>query len=826
MSSFTEYWRRLADKVAAQFRIYDADPAVAAGFRAQQVKAILRLTPSTMLTNSVNVVILLLIYRHTEKFPIIVTWCAVLMTCIIISSRAWITQRKHPPLERVSMRALKRTSLHATILGGILAVLPILTFDSKDPLNTLVLTSMCTGMICAGGFALATVPQAAIRYVLILTAGCEIALLRDPSTQYWNLELLLVLYAFIICAAVTASAKTFGARLMAEAEAAHQQQLISLLLHDFESHTSDWLWEINNRGQLVDPSKKLLKLLESHPLVSDKILLIDLFDDEFAQQEFGDRNPVTQLRQLLVDPKPFRELTLPISINGERIWWQLTAKPLLNSQGHQTGWRGVGSDVTQKRNAELEMRRLANYDSLTGLANRHQFYVQLENIRKHTDFKSFALFFLDLDNFKNVNDSLGHGVGDLVLQTVAQRLIGTVRNNDLLARLGGDEFALISYGEDSARRAGQLAQRLLDTFLAPCVINNKALQVSCSIGIALAPEHGTEPETLLKNADMALYAAKSAGRNTYRFYESGMEVKAQQKLHLLNDMRAALEEHASTSKLLHKHFTDDLVWPQTPISGQFEIFFQPQIKLATQTIVGFEALVRWHHPELGLISPAQFIPLAEESNLIIPLGTWVLVESCKYAAKWPNNWRVAVNLSAVQFREGNVIDVVRWALQISRLAPERLELEITESLLIHDNLAAQQTLTGLRLLGVRIALDDFGTGYSSLAYLRSFPLNKLKIDRSFVSALTQDKSALAIVNAIIQLAEALHLETTAEGIELPSEAEILFRSGCTDAQGFYFGKPMHLQHALDFARQYEPANSPFNTSKLPANAANPANNAS
>jgi diguanylate cyclase (GGDEF)-like protein len=429
------------------------------------------------------------------------------------------------------------------------------------------------------------------------------------------------------------------------------------------------------------------------------------------------------------------------------------------------------------------------------------------------------LFFLDLDNFKNVNDSLGHGVGDLVLQTVAQRLISTVRNNDLLARLGGDEFALISYGEDSAHRAGQLAQRLLDTFLAPCVINNKTLQVSCSIGIALAPEHGTEPETLLKNADMALYAAKSAGRNTYRYYESGMEIKAQQKLHLLNDMRAALEEHASTSKLLHKNFTDELVWPQTPINGQFEIFFQPQIKLATQTIVGFEALVRWHHPELGLISPAQFIPLAEESNLIIPLGTWVLVESCKYAAKWPNNWRVAVNVSAVQFREGNMIDVVRWALQVSRLAPERLELEITESLLIHDNLAAQQTLTGLRMLGVRIALDDFGTGYSSLAYLRSFPLNKLKIDRSFVSALTQDPSALAIVNAIIQVAEALKLETTAEGIELPSEAEILHKCGCTDAQGFYFGKPMHLQHALEFARQYEPPN-------LAISATNPVNKAS
>jgi EAL domain-containing protein (putative c-di-GMP-specific phosphodiesterase class I) len=256
--------------------------------------------------------------------------------------------------------------------------------------------------------------------------------------------------------------------------------------------------------------------------------------------------------------------------------------------------------------------------------------------------------------------------------------------------------------------------------------------------------------------------------------------------------------------LLNKRFSEDLVWPQTPIVGQFEIYFQPQIKLATQEVIGFEALIRWNHPELGLISPAQFIPLAEESNLIIPIGTWVLVEACKYAAKWPERWRIAVNLSAIQFREGNVVEVVRWALQISRLEPERLELEITESLLIQDNISAQETLTALRKLGVRIALDDFGTGYSSLAYLRTFPLNKLKIDRSFVSALSKDTSSLAIVNAIIQLADALMLDTTAEGIESQLEAEILLSCGCGDAQGFYFGKPLPLQAALALARQFTP----------------------
>lgn len=804
MDYFTKRWRHAARILATQFRIYEADTAVAGGFRAQQIKAILRLTPLTMFANLFNTCVLLVMFWGTNYFNAVLPWSFALLAAVALGTRAWLNQRRRPAPTQVSKRAIKRASMHAIALAFIWGILPILTFNTQlEDANTLLLTTICTGMICAGGFALATIPQAAISYVCVLTLGCEIAIFRDDISSNWDLALLLVLYAFVICCAVIASAKTFGARLMAEAAAEHQQQLISLLLHDFESHASDWLWELNSMGYLQSPSKKLTALFNSSAANLTQTSFPLLFDQEYARTEFADNNPITELEHNLSKHSPFRELVIPILIRGERHWWQLTAKPLFNTKDQFIGWRGVGSDVTHKYNAELEMRRLANFDSLTSLANRHYFYMQLEALKKQNQFSSFTLFFLDLDNFKNVNDSLGHGVGDLVLKNIAQRLLKTVRSNDLLARLGGDEFAIISEGEDSVSQASMLAQRLLNTFVAPCIIGGKSLQIGCSIGIALAPDHGKDTETLLKNADMALYAAKSAGRNTFRFYEPGMEIAAQQKLHLLNDMRAALEEHAATNKLLNKHFSEDLVWPQTPIVGQFEIFFQPQIKLATQEIIGFEALLRWHHPELGLIPPAQFIPLAEESNLIIPIGTWVLVEACKYAAKWPQRWRIAVNLSAVQFREGNVVDVVRWALQVSRLAPERLELEITESLLIHDNISAQETLTELRKLGVRIALDDFGTGYSSLAYLRSFPLNKLKIDRSFVSALTKDASALAIVNAIIQLAEALKLDTTAEGIESLQEAEILHSCGCSDAQGYYYGKPMPLQAALAHAQQFE-----------------------
>ncbi|MET0355241.1 MAG: EAL domain-containing protein [Cellvibrio sp.] len=805
MDYFINRWRQAARRLAAQFQIYEADAAVAAGFRAQQIKAILELTPLTMLANAFNTCLLLLMYWNTPHFSMILVWSIALITAIFFASRAWLHQKKRQAPAQVSVKAVKTACFHAIALGCIWGILPIMTFSSQaDAANTLVLTTICTGMICAGGFALATIPQASIGFVCVLTLGCEIAIFKD-EVPHWDLAILLLLYAFIISSAVIASAKTFGARLMAEAGAEHQQQLISLLLNDFESHASDWLWELDRTGYLQSPSKKLTTLFGDDSNKLSQVPFSKLFDEEYSRIELVDNNPIDQLEQHFFNHAPFRELIIPILIQGERYWWQLTAKPLFNSKEQFIGWRGVGSDITQKRNAELEMSRLANFDSLTNLANRHYFYLQLESLRKQDQFTPFTLFFLDLDNFKNVNDSLGHGVGDLVLQNIAQRLLKTVRSNDLLARLGGDEFAIISHGEDSATHASQLAQRLLNTFIAPCIINGKNLQIGCSIGIALAPDHGPDTESLLKNADMALYAAKSAGRNTFRFYEPGMEVVAQKKLHLLNDMRAALEEHADTNKLLSKTFSDDLPWPSTPAASQFEIYFQPQIKLATREVIGFEALLRWNHPELGLIPPVHFIPLAEESNLIIPIGTWVLVEACKYAARWPKRRRIAVNLSAVQFREGNVVDVVRWALKVSQLEPERLELEITESLLIHDNIAAQETLSALRKLGVRIALDDFGTGYSSLAYLRTFPLNKLKIDRSFVTALSKDASALAIVNAIIQLAEALDLDTTAEGIESIEEANTLQNCGCSDAQGFYFARPLPLQDALAFVRQYERA---------------------
>ncbi len=327
------------------------------------------------------------------------------------------------------------------------------------------------------------------------------------------------------------------------------------------------------------------------------------------------------------------------------------------------------------------------------------------------------------------------------------------------------------------------------------------LQISCSIGIAMSPLHGDSPDTLLKHADMALYAAKSAGKNTFRFYESGMAAAAQKRMSLLNDIRQVLEKNPATKSLFNK-IEKNFAWSTDMHLSQFQIYLQPQIHLKTKEIIGFEALMRWQHPEKGMIPPVEFIPLAEESNMIIPLGAWMLIESCKLAAQWPHPWRIAVNVSATQFSHGSLIPVVKRALEISGITPDRLELEITESLLIQDKKTAKTILQELRNLGVRIALDDFGTGYSSLAYLRNFPLNQLKIDRSFVSAILREKGSLAIVNTIIQLADALSLETIAEGIESAKEVHLLIACGCEDGQGFHFAKPMPADQLHNFVAQY------------------------
>jgi len=409
---------------------------------------------------------------------------------------------------------------------------------------------------------------------------------------------------------------------------------------------------------------------------------------------------------------------------------------------------------------------MARHDALTDLPNRLLFRERLaETLAGVGRGSKLAVLFLDLDRFKGVNDTLGHPIGDELLKMVAARLRHSVRETDTVARVGGDEFAIIQSGIEEPLDTAILARRIGEAVRAPYDIAGHAVVVDTSIGIAIAPNDGTEPDGLLKAADMALYGAKAEGRGTYRFFEAAMDLRMKARRELEIALRVALA------------------------AGQFELHYQPQVNVDDKRITGCEALLRWNHPERGMIPPAEFIPVAEEIGLIVPLGEWVLRQACADAAGWPQDVAVAVNLSPVQFKNPNLVASVTAALQASGLPADRLELEITESVLLQNSDGTLGILHELRAMGVKISLDDFGTGYSSLSYLRSFPFDKIKIDRSFVKELTTRDDSMAIIRAVTGLGKSLGIATTAEGVETSAQLELLRREGCTQAQGYLFSKP-------------------------------------
>jgi diguanylate cyclase (GGDEF)-like protein len=411
---------------------------------------------------------------------------------------------------------------------------------------------------------------------------------------------------------------------------------------------------------------------------------------------------------------------------------------------------------------------MAHHDLLTGLANRTLFMEKIEEagarLRRHGE--AFTVVMLDLDRFKNVNDSLGHPAGDALLKEMAQRLKSSLRETDVLARLGGDEFAILQSGGAAQRDdAITLSVRIIDLVAQPFDLDGRKVSVGASIGIALAPQDGVEPDELLKKADLALYLTKSEGRNDFNFFHADMTTEADARHQMENEMREAL------------------------VRNEFELHYQPVIDVSTREPRGAEALVRWRHPRNGLIVPDRFIPLAEDTGLIVQLGAWILGKACADAASWPAQFKVAVNLSPVQFRKGDLFEVILCALVESGLPPERLELEITESVLLENEANYRVLLQQLKNIGVSIVLDDFGTGYSSLGYLTRFPVDKIKIDKSFTQGLSQRADCAAIVSSVVTLAYGLDIATTAEGVETDEQFELLRAAGVTQVQGFLFGRP-------------------------------------
>ena len=751
------------------FKSPDIPEADAGTLRAQQLGSIRQMMPMMMAANALNVCVVAVAFRDCAWQKELFLWC-LLVGGLGLAQLFRVRHSKAGLAATRSARSVQRAIRASAGFGLAWGVLPFLVIDAAVGSRQFLVAAVLAGMMGGGGFGLAAVPAAGYAFTGGIGAMTLWALLRTGDPAYVAAGFFVVAYAAVIGAIIWSHSRLFIGHIVDQAKMTRQSEVIGLLLRDFEESSSDWLWETNGNGQLGRVSERLASQLGATPsdLVGQLALpFLEGLHRSAANPAWG---PIGGLRRRLAKRESFRDAVIAVRIGGQDRLWSLTAKACFGDGGEFLGFRGVGSDVTAAKAAESQILFMARHDPVTGLPNRVQFKDELElALRRSEDSgEAFAVHFIDLDNFKSVNDTLGHPVGDMLLQTVAARLRELALGDDVVARFGGDEFAFIQAALAGERSAGVLAQRIVDAIGPPYEIDSRTILIGASVGVAQAPRDGTGAEELLKNADLALYSAKEGGRNRFMFFEPAMDEKAKARRKLELDLRLALER------------------------GEFELYFQPFVSVATRQVSGFEALMRWNHPERGLVMPLDFIGVAEETGLIAPLGEWAIRRACEIAARWPEPIRVAVNVSPAQFKGENLAQIVFRALAASGLRAGRLELEITESLFLEKTEMVLARLVELREMGVRIALDDFGVGYSSLAHLRDFPVDKVKVDKSFVDELTTSADAAAMVRAIADLSAALGMATTAEGVEHAAQVEALSGQGFTEMQGFYFSTPQPI----------------------------------
>lgn len=556
------------------------------------------------------------------------------------------------------------------------------------------------------------------------------------------------------------------------------------LLDSFETAGLGIFWATDAQGRITYLTEEACRQLEWS---ADDVLgkqLTDIFMPDHAHDPDRNARPLTFL---LKAHNTISKVPVKLVRDGYEVWWEIEGKPQLDNHGNFEGYRGYAKDITDTREKQLNAERLAQYDSLTQLCNRHRMEeILAKRLKEDRALKrSCAILMLDLDRFKQVNDTLGHPAGDELLKQVAARLKQIIGDRGEIGRLGGDEFEIILPNVDDRGELGDLAARLIQMISQPYSIDGSRAIIGTSIGIAIAPYDGVDTEDIIKAVDLALYAAKGGGRGQYRFYATELEDGAKVRHQLEEDLRDAL------------------------VKEELEMHYQPLVSAKTHKVTGFEALIRWTHPERGPVSPGLFIPVAEDIDIIKPMGEWALREVCRQAAEWPVDLKVAVNVSPIQFAHDDFTIVVKNALISSGLDPERLVLEITESVFVSDVERAERIFQELKGFKVQLALDDFGTGYSSLSYLRNAPFDKIKIDQSFVRGSTEKgNNNAAIITTIVSLADALNMETVAEGVETQDELALVKSRGADTIQGYIFSPGMPQNDVLEKLEsgelEYEP----------------------
>ncbi len=666
-------------------------------------------------------------------------------------------ERSRKPLDLYSMVA------QSTVMGLIFNSVPSWLLTQTTGLAFTIVVCQLTGLLWAGSLILATVRPAAVCYVLLtLAIICAGLLTAGQTHEHVYLVALFAAGGATALRSVFQQHQAFVSDQLRQLDLSAKGEVIGLLLRDYEEQTSDWLWESDAAHQYCNPSMRF-EQASGKPAAEIRRHSIDTL--LAAPDVAGNSEAHDQLRDHIAERRSFRDLIVPFIATGATRWWSISGKPLFDDSGNFKGYRGVCSDVTAAKQAEARLAHLAHHDGLTNLPNRAFFETHLHHAFGAFGRESLALVSLDLDGFKAVNDKYGHPIGDALLVAVSERLQKTVGAGDLVARFGGDEFSILLTGLSAPHDAEAICESLVECLTARFALAGYDVSIGVSIGLAFAASDGNTPEILLKNADSALYRAKAAGRGTYRFFSPDADLRLQERQMLMQDLRAALNRN------------------------EFRVFFQPYVNATSHETTGCEALIRWFHPLRGVVSPLDFIPLAEESGLIVSIGAWIVEQACLEAVRWPSNLRVSVNISPVQFRDRTLPYIILAALTRSGLTPSRLEIEVTETVLVEDAETALDLLRQIRALGVRIALDDFGTGYSSLSYLRRFPFDKVKIDRSFVQELSSRKDSQVIVRAIRDIAKGLGMTITAEGVETPEQASQLQLTGCEELQGFLYSKP-------------------------------------
>jgi diguanylate cyclase (GGDEF)-like protein len=627
----------------------------------------------------------------------------------------------------------------------------------------------------AAGIAMRTVvsisspPLALVNMVVSIAAAAILA--GSPLVPGGVAILSMVLFAYSVAGARSFIA-TGRKRLRLEAQARKAQHFVD----EFENSGRGWFWETDSQGTLSYVSQQLADDFECEPQALLGRQFTDLLSVDQASDSFEERKT---LGFHLSARFPFSDVVVrPAS--EQDVHWSLSGNPIFDERGRFLGFRGIGTDLTEQRKSEREISRLARFDSLTGLPNRAMMRQTLDEALRNAAHrqKGCALFMIDLDRFKNVNDTLGHPIGDALLRQVADRLKSVMGNHGQVGRLGGDEFQAVLPGTVDIGLLESLARTLIEQVSRPYSIEGHKVTIGASVGIVIGDPGRASADALVRNADLALYAAKAAGRGKHCFYEPSMHSEAAERQLLENDLRQAIER------------------------AELWVAYQPIVRAAGEEISGFESLVRWNHPTRGPISPAKFVPLAEEAGLIGKIGEWVLRTALEEAAQWPDHVRVAVNLSPLQFNDPNVVNMVAEHLRETGVRPGRLELEITEGVFLAEGDSTDDTFAKLKGLGVRLALDDFGTGYSSLGYLKKAPFDKIKIDQSFVRGAASSSATnrnAAIIRAIVTLAETLGMDTCAEGVETHDDLQLIRELGVSMVQGYIFGQPSEGEAARQLA---------------------------